>query len=111
MRVLRSTLLSFAAMTALLGQAPAKAAAEPDYPFLGKWDCTVSTFILTADTWDSGGEASKIEEIQEGTDGSWNLLFADDYVLSLFGFAKDGTKMEFLSSASGDSYPCTRLAD
>ena len=90
-----------------LGLATAACAAE-NYPFLGTWDCEVETFSFTPEIYNNGSEDLPIEEIQEGSDGSWTLLFADDYFITLSGFA--GDTMGWFSSASGDSFSCTRVA-
>jgi len=85
-----------------LNAAPSSA---DDLPFLGKWDCGVATFTFTADTYNNGSEDMPIEEVQEGSDGSYTLLFADDYTISLTGFTDDA--MGWLSS-SGESLECKR---
>ena len=76
-----------------------------DLPFLGKWDCGVATFTFTADTYNNGSEDMPIQEVQEGSDGSYTLMFADDYTITLSGFADDA--MGWLSS-SGESLECKR---
>ena len=86
--------------------APAVAAAQ-DYPFLGTWDCEVAIFSFTPDIYNNGSEDMPIEEIQEGSDGSWTLLFSDDYFITLSGFT--GDTMGWFSSVSGDSFSCTRI--
>ena len=93
-------LLAFALCA--LGAAPSLA---DDLPFLGKWDCGVVTFSFTADTYNNGSEDMPIQEVQEGSDGSYTLLFADDYTISLSGFTDDA--MGWLSS-SGESLDCKR---
>ena len=95
--------LLIAVTTLLLAKMPAMAADE--LPFVGTWDCEVATFTFTRDTYDNGSEKLAIEEIQEGTDGSWTLMFADDYVITLSGFT--GDQMGWFSPASGDSFQCT----
>ena len=92
---------------ALLAFLPATASASDDLPFLGTWDCEVATFTFTPTTYDNGSEELPIEEVQEGSDGSYTLLFADDYFITLSGFT--GDTMGWFSPASGDNFSCTRL--
>ncbi|QPC87252.1 hypothetical protein GA830_11255 [Mesorhizobium sp. NBSH29] len=97
--------------TALLAFAftlPAAAMAE-ELPFLGTWDCEVATFTFTPSIYNNGSEDMPIEEIQEGSDGSYTLLFADDYFITLSGFTE--TEMGWYSEASGDNFACTRISD
>ncbi len=82
---------------------PAKA---QDHPFLGAWDCGVATFTFTETTYNHGSEDMTIQEIQEGSDGSWILMFADDYFITLSGFT--GDEMGWMSS-SGETLECTAL--
>lgn len=86
---------------------PAAALAEDTLPFIGKWDCEVAVFTFTSKIYNNGSEDLPILEIQEGTDGSYTLMFADDYSIGLSGFT--GDTMGWLSSASGDSFTCTRI--
>jgi hypothetical protein len=81
------------------------AAAEDELPFIGTWDCEVATFTFTEDSYNNGSEDLPIQEIQEGTDGSYTLFFADDYIITLSGFTGDA--MGWFSPASGDSFQCT----
>ncbi|UIJ73542.1 hypothetical protein [Aurantimonas sp. HBX-1] len=99
--ILRSLLAA-----ALLAMAPASALASEELPFLGTWDCEVATFTFTPTTYDNGSEEMPIEEVQEGSDGSYTLLFADDYFITLSGFT--GDTMGWFSPASGDNFSCTR---
>ncbi|MGB3336311.1 MAG: hypothetical protein WBA73_03945 [Devosia sp.] len=78
-----------------------------DYPFVGSWDCEIAIMSFTAETYDSGSGAIPIEEIQQGSDGSWTLMFKDDYWITLSGFT--GSEMGWFSGASGDSFNCARL--
>ena len=85
---------------------PPSTASAQDLPFLGTWDCEVATFTFTRTTYNNGSEDLPIEDIQEGSDGSYTLIFADDYVITLSGFT--GDEMGWFSPASGDSFHCTR---
>lgn len=79
-----------------------------DLPFVGTWDCQVATFTFTPTVYNNGSEDLPIEEAQEGTDGSYTLLFADDYTITLSGFTDDA--MSWFSPASGDSFDCKRVS-
>ncbi|MBC8129666.1 MAG: hypothetical protein H7Y08_05020 [Rhizobiaceae bacterium] len=97
-------LATIAAAIALVTSASAE-----DLPFVGTWDCEISTFVFTPETYDTGSDVLDILEAQEGTDGSYTLFFADDYIITLSGFTGDA--MGWYSPASGDSFACARLAD
>jgi hypothetical protein len=99
-RLARPALLAFA-----LSATSAIPARADDLPFLGEWDCGVATFTFTADTYNNGSEDMPIQEVQEGSDGSYTLLFAQDYTITLSGFTDDA--MGWLSS-SGESLECKR---
>jgi hypothetical protein len=103
MNTLRFRLAS-AALFALL---PTVATASEELPFVGTWDCEVETFVFTPTTYDNGSEELAIEEVQEGSDGSYTLLFDEDYFITLSGFT--GDTMGWFSPASGDNFACTRL--
>ena len=84
------------------------AAGAEELPFVGTWDCEVQTFTFTPTTYNNGSEDLPIEEVQEGSDGSYTLMFADDYIITLSGFT--GDTMGWFSPASGDNFSCTRVA-
>ncbi|MDP3896185.1 MAG: hypothetical protein Q8Q62_05880 [Mesorhizobium sp.] len=100
------TLHALLAATIAILSTPALA---EDYPFLGTWDCEVEIFSFTPRIYNNGSEDLPIEEIQEGSDGSWTLMFADDYFITLSGFT--GDTMGWFSSASGDNFSCTKVSD
>jgi hypothetical protein len=97
------SLLPFTVAFALY--ALAAPAAADELPFVGHWNCGVGTFIFTSETYNNGSDDLPIQEVQEGTDGSYTLFFADDYMITLSGFT--GSEMGWLS-ASGESLDCTR---
>lgn len=99
----RTTLFACLLAATLVTAGPAFAD-DADMPFIGTWDCEVATFTFTADTYDKGSETLPIEEVQEGSDGSWTLMFAEDYIITLSGFT--GDEMGWFSPASGDSFQC-----
>jgi hypothetical protein len=95
------SLIAAAALLALC--TPSQAA---DLPFVGSWDCGVATMSFTQDTYNNGSEDMPILETQEGSDGSWTLIFDGDYTITLSGFT--GDSMGWMSS-SGESLECTRV--
>ena len=91
-----------ALMLLATGAGPASA---DEYPFVGEWDCGVATFTFTPEIYNNGSEDMPIQEVQEGTDGSYTLFLADDYTVTLSGFT--GDEMGWLSS-SGEDLQCKR---
>ena len=79
-------------------------AAEP-YPFEGIWDCQVSVFAFTADTYDTGSEDMPILAITPEGNGHI-LTFDDNYQLSLT--VEPADTLHWLSLASGDDLTCKR---
>ena len=86
---------TFASALCAVGASPALA---EDLPFVGKWDCGVATFSFREGIYNNGSEDMPIQEVQEGTDGSYTLFFTDDYTITLSGFA--GGEMGWLSSSA-----------
>jgi hypothetical protein len=82
----------------------AHAADEP--PYVGTWDCEVSTFTFTADTYDSGeGPMPIVKSEKDG--GAYTLTFADDYRIGLANITD--TEMDWASEASGDTFHCKKI--
>jgi len=77
-----------------------------ELPFVGQWDCGVATFVFTPETYNNGTDDLPIQEVQEGTDGSYTVFLADDYTITLSGFT--GDEMGWLSS-NGESLECKRV--
>jgi hypothetical protein len=92
--------------TLLASALPAHAAEEP--PYVGTWDCEVSTFIFTADSYDSGeGPMPILKNEKDG--GAYTLTFADDYRIGLANIT--ATDMDWASEASGDMFHCKRITN
>ena len=87
--------------------APTSRTSAGKLPFLGTWDCEVAYFRFTPKVYNNGSEDLPILEMQEGSDGSYTLFFADDYSITLGDFA--GDSMTWLSAASGDSFNCEKV--
>lgn len=96
------------ALSIVLAASSTGAARSDGLPFVGTWDCEVQTFTFTASTYNNGSEDLPIQEVQEGSDGSYTLFFVDDYIITLSGFT--GDTMGWFSPASGDNFNCTRVA-
>ncbi|HEY9058291.1 MAG TPA: hypothetical protein VIN77_14165 [Aurantimonas sp.] len=94
---------------AISAYVPLTSAEAEELPFIGSWDCEVAIFTFTPTTYNNGSDDLAIEEVQEGSDGSYTLLFADDYFITLSGFI--GDSMGWFSSASGDNFDCRRISD
>lgn len=80
--------------------------AAGDPPYVGTWDCEVSTFTFTADTYDAGEGPMPILRSEED-DGAYTLTFADDYRIGLANIT--ATEMDWASGASGDTFHCKRI--
>lgn len=90
---------------ALLAAEPAAFAAE-DPVYAGTWDCQVSTFTFTKNTYDSGEGPMPVEKVEK--EGENYILTLDgDYQIGLSSVTD--TSMQWLSMASGDMFECKRL--
>ncbi|CAK7256681.1 hypothetical protein KYK30_15710 [Shinella yambaruensis] len=99
-------MLRLLASILLLSALPVHAAGEP--PYVGTWDCEVSTFTFTADTYDSGeGPMPILKSEQDG--GAYILTFADDYRIGLANITDSG--MDWASEASGDTFHCKKIGN
>jgi hypothetical protein len=101
-----SRMVSLALLACTVCATGASRSLADELPFVGEWDCGVATFTFTGDTYNNGSEDMPIQEVQEGTDGSYTLFLADDYTITLSGFT--GGAMGWLSS-SGESLECKRV--
>ena len=82
----------------------AHAAEEP--PYVGTWDCEVSTFTFTADTYDAGEGPMPILKSEKNGE-AYTLSFAGDYRINLAGIT--ATDMDWFSEASGDTFHCRKI--
>lgn len=90
---------------ALLAIAPAAFAAD-DPVYAGTWDCEVSTFTFTKNTYDSGEGPMPVEKVEK--EGENYILTLDgDYQIGLSSVTD--TSMQWLSMASGDMFECKRV--
>jgi len=75
-------------------------------PYVGTWDCEVSTFTFTGDAYDAGEGPMPIRKVEK-VDGNYVLSFDDGYQIGLS--AVTDTSMQWLSTASGDQFECKRV--
>lgn len=97
-------MLRLSAAALLISLLPAHAAEEP--PYVGTWDCEVSSFTFTADTYDAGEGPMPILKV-ERPDGAYRLSFTDGYAINLANIT--ATDMDWFSEASGDVFHCRRI--
>lgn len=97
----------FIAVAAVIALAAATACFATDpAPYAGTWDCEVSTFTFTGDTYDAGEGPMPIRKVEK-VDGNYVLSFDDGYQIGLSGVTD--TSMQWLSLASGDQFECKRI--
>ena len=75
-------------------------------PYAGIWDCEVSTFTFTKDTYDSGEGPMPIQKVEK-EDGNYILSFSDGYQIGLSSVTD--TSMQWFSMQSGDRFECKRV--
>lgn len=100
---MRPELIAAAAVMALIGT---KGFSADSTPYAGTWDCEVSTFTLTKDTYDSG-EGPKPFQNVEKIEGNYILSFSDGYQIGLSSVTD--TSMQWFSMQSGDQFECKRV--
>ena len=93
---------------ALLALSATPLAAE-SYPFMGSWNCEVSDFTFTPDTYQpgEGTDPLPIAMIDDFGDGSYQITMEDGYFIFV-SMNDDGT-MGWLSGESGDAFTCVSL--
>ena len=82
------------------------ASAAQNYPFVGKWDCEVSTFTFTSTSYDNGSEKLRIKKVRK-VGGNYELSFAGNYKISVGRIT--AKTMSWLSGETGDAFSCKRL--
>jgi hypothetical protein len=95
-------------LTVYRGDVPVEPAYDDaGYPFIGDWDCEVTVMSFSSSTYNNGFEDIPIAEIQEGSDGSWTLLFDGGDWITL---SPNGpNSMAWFSGQSGDGFNCSRI--
>jgi hypothetical protein len=112
---MRNTLIAIASAAALL---PASTWAA-GYPFVGKWNCEISEFTFTNQTYNNGQETYPILKIEMATQRmfhsdkrryvSYRITLAKGYAFSLLNIK--AKTMTWHSLASGDTFNCERMVD
>ena len=99
------TLARLAAVCLLLvaGSLPARA---EDYPFTGEWECDGAPFVFTSTAYSIGDDTYNVQEVQEGTDGSYTLFLSDEVYIYLSRVTTD--TLDFSSSESSRTLSCRR---
>lgn len=75
-------------------------------PYAGTWDCEVSSFTFTKDTYDSGEGPKPIQKVEK-EEGNFILSFADGYQIGLSSVTD--TSLQWFSMQSGDIFDCKRV--
>ncbi len=95
------------AVASLLFLAAATTArAQEDYPFTGEWECDGAPFVFTSTVYSIGDDSYDVQEVQEGSDGSYSLFLSDDVYITLSEITSD--TLDFSSSESDRTLSCRR---
>jgi hypothetical protein len=85
------------------------AAATASLPFVGSWDCGVSTFTFTKSNYNNGmGDVVAINKIETFTTGTYGLTMENGYLVGLTDVGAQ--TMTWSSPQSGDSFDCRRVS-
>ncbi len=95
--------LAAASLLLVVGSA---ARAQEDYPFTGEWDCDGAPFVFTSTVYSIGDDSYDVQEVQEGSDGSYTLFLSDDVYITLSEITSD--TLDFSSSESDRTINCRR---
>ena len=90
----------------LLLAAATTAHAQEDYPFTGEWECDGAPFVFTSTVYSIGDDSYDVQEVQEGSDGSYSLFLSDDVYVTLSEITSD--TLDFSSSESDRTLSCRR---
>ncbi|MCR6499813.1 hypothetical protein MUO32_12255 [Shinella sp. CPCC 101442] len=99
-------LARLAAASLLLLFAATAAGAQEDYPFTGEWECDGAPFVFTSTVYSIGDDSYDVQEVQEGSDGSYSLFLSDDVYITLSEITAD--TLDFSSSESDRTFNCRR---
>lgn len=94
------------AASLLLLAATTTVRAQEDYPFTGEWECDGAPFVFTATVYSVGDDSYDVQEVQEGSDGSYSLFLSDDVYITLSDITSD--TLDFSSSESDRTLSCRR---
>ncbi len=90
----------------LLATSSLTARAEDDYPFTGEWNCDGAPFVFTSTVYSTGTDDFDVQEVQEGSDGSYSLFLSDEVYVMLSDITAD--TLDFSSSESNRTMSCRR---
>jgi hypothetical protein len=90
----------------LLSVSSLSASAQEDYPFTGEWNCDGAPFVFTSTVYSTGDDDFTIQEVQEGSDGSYTLFLTDEVYITLSDITDD--TLSFSSSESNRTMSCHR---
>ena len=90
----------------LLSASGLSARAQEDYPFTGEWNCDGAPFVFTSTVYSTGEDDFNIQEVQEGSDGSYTLFLTDEVYITLSEITDD--TLDFSSSESNRTMSCRR---
>ncbi len=79
---------------------------QPDYPFVGKWDCEVATFTFTNTTYNNGSETLRMTKVEK-KGNIYVLTFPKNYRIGLSSIS--ATRMSWASEATGDGFNCRKV--
>lgn len=94
------------AASLLLLAVSGNARAQEDYPFTGEWECDGAPFVFTSTVYSIGDESFDVQEVQEGSDGSYTLFLSDEVYIMLSEITSD--TLNFSSSESSRTMSCRR---
>ncbi|MCT7663884.1 hypothetical protein [Shinella kummerowiae] len=100
------SLARLAAASLLLLATSGAARAQEDYPFTGEWECDGAPFVFSSTVYSIGDDSYDIQEVQEGSDGSYTLFLSDEVYITLSEITSD--TLDFSSSESSRTMNCRR---
>lgn len=95
-----------AASLFLVAASTLSAQAQEDYPFTGEWECDGAPFVFTSTVYSIGEDSYDVQEVQEGSDGSYTLFLSDEVYVYLSEITQD--TLDFSSSESSRTMSCRR---
>lgn len=99
-------LARLAAASLFLLAAATTVRAQEDYPFTGEWECDGAPFVFTSTVYSIGDDSYDVQEVQEGSDGSYSLFLSDEVYITLSDITSD--TLDFSSSESDRTLSCRR---
>lgn len=100
------SLARLAATSLVLLFAATTVSAQDDYSFTGEWECDGAPFVFTSTVYSIGDDSYNVQEVQEGSDGSYSLFLSDEVYITLSEITAD--TLDFSSSESNRTLSCRR---